>query len=108
MLPRCAHGLLWQSPTTSGSFTCGAQLFFQFLEDPTATPLDSCVDQIQPVDFTGDPGYSQYLLGTDDMWENGVTPPRPPGAPAVVPVEPPDLQRVRRELRRRLRGLTLR
>jgi hypothetical protein len=39
------------------------------------------------------------LLGTEDMWENPVTPfPAADGAP-VMPVKPPGLDRVRQELK---------
>jgi len=91
VFPRCAHGLLGQSPVqTPGAQQCGVQMLLDFVDDPLTAPDTACLDDILPLTFTGDPVYSQWLFGTDDMWENGtrrrapVTAKKPPGFDRAV------------------------
>ncbi|MBU1238122.1 alpha/beta hydrolase [Myxococcota bacterium] len=70
-IPGANHGALWASPVKSpGQPACGLQIFFHHLNNPDAAPDTSCFDDLRPVDFTGDPLYVSYLMGTGDMWEN--------------------------------------
>jgi pimeloyl-ACP methyl ester carboxylesterase len=95
--PRTPHGVVSQSHAdTLTGLTCGADIMFQFLDNPLAEPDASCIDGILPIDFAGNPDYSTFLFGTPDLWENGGK----ADATGGVPVEPPGLERARRALRR--------
>jgi hypothetical protein len=95
VFPRCAHGLIGQSPVqTPGQQHCGVQMLFDFVDDPRTPPDSACLSDIQPIDFTGDPAYSQWLFGTEDMWENGTR----RGIPTPAR-KPPGFDRAVRELR---------
>ncbi len=77
--PRCAHGLLNQSPvTTPDAPHCFLQMLLDFVDDPTVAPDAACLSDIEPIDFDGAHPHSQFLLGTDDLWENPASPPVPP------------------------------
>ena len=104
VFPRCAHCVICQSLVqTLGAQNCGVQMLFDFIDDPQAAPDTACLADILPIDFNGDPGYSQWLFGTDDMWENitrkriPATAKKPPGFDRAVRwlrgVPPPEFLR---------------
>jgi pimeloyl-ACP methyl ester carboxylesterase len=95
-----AHGVLFASHTNAsvqammqGSYDymfeiCGYRMFEGFVADPTA-PIDTtCLADLYPLEFSAQSPMNQYLssylLGTEDMYEGGVTrtarPDRPPFA----------------------------
>ncbi|MBN1772622.1 MAG: hypothetical protein JXB32_15235 [Deltaproteobacteria bacterium] len=97
--PCCSLGQsVADAPT---GLTCGADLFFQFIDNPLVEPDASCVDEMYPLDFAGNPDHSMTIFGTSDLWENGTK-----AEAGVVAVEPPGLDRARRMLR--LAGLGVR
>lgn len=94
--PRCPHGIVGQSyVTTPGAYTCGVQMMVDFIDNPLVAPDSTCLADILPIDFTGVPGWSQYLFGTEDMWENTIR--RKISTPAE---KPPGFDRAVRWLRR--------
>ena len=44
-----------------------------YMEDPFVEPDTSCLDDLMPVDFHGNPLLALLLFGTWDIWENGIT-----------------------------------
>jgi len=72
--PNTGHCVYGQTPTsTQVDDDCAWGLMDQFLTDPEA-PLDaSCIGDILPLTFQGNPQMNQALLGTPDAWENETT-----------------------------------
>jgi pimeloyl-ACP methyl ester carboxylesterase len=69
--PRCPHGVITHSPVqTPGRQPCGVQMLIDFIDNPASAPDSACLTDILPIDFSGVPEHSQYLFGTEDMWEN--------------------------------------
>jgi pimeloyl-ACP methyl ester carboxylesterase len=66
-IPRGSHGALGSVPKSDGT-SCGTEIFDSFLEDPEATPDTSCLDDLQPFTFDGNPELNQLLFGVDDAW----------------------------------------
>ena len=64
VIPGGMHG--WSSPVASGS--CALTMFYQFVLDPTAPPLD-CLGDVAPLDFSGTVELAQQVFGTGDVWE---------------------------------------
>jgi pimeloyl-ACP methyl ester carboxylesterase len=92
------HNVTSSTPLTSDwEDHCAQNLFLAFLKDPSGALDQSCVDQVLPIDFAGDPSVSEAVLGTSDFWENTVQ----SGAPS----EPSAAPKRRAELRRRLASL---
>jgi pimeloyl-ACP methyl ester carboxylesterase len=67
-LPGTPHGA-FTSPTSSG-VPCASTLFAGFLADPKNLPDTSCVDEMLPVSFEGEPELAAAAFGTLDLWEN--------------------------------------
>ncbi|MCY1060699.1 alpha/beta fold hydrolase [Nannocystis sp. SCPEA4] len=65
------HALVVRTPTMTAPHTpCALSMFAGFIADPLA-PIDtSCLDDIVPLDFHGDPAVVAGMLGTSDAWEN--------------------------------------
>ncbi|MBN1772620.1 MAG: alpha/beta fold hydrolase [Deltaproteobacteria bacterium] len=73
-LPRSPCRPLLQSVAdTPTGLPCGEDLFFQFIDNPLVEPDASCVDEMYPLDFAGNPDHSMTIFGTSDLWENGGT-----------------------------------
>ncbi len=68
-LPDVPHGVLNNSPMTTPNKQCGMELFLQFMADPRAELDLACIDQMLPLDLQGDPGLSQQLFGTADLYD---------------------------------------
>ncbi|NLH51175.1 MAG: lysophospholipase [Myxococcales bacterium] len=85
-VPYSPHGVITGSPTPTAiaayfendletflTSTCGAQMIFDFLADPTGPVDTECLAAIPPLEFSGDSLVNQYmslaLYGTTDMWE---------------------------------------
>jgi len=71
LFPDATHNVIAGTPVDGESMDCGYQLFLDFLRDPYEELDTSCMDQILPIDFNGDPEYTYYLLGTTDTWGDG-------------------------------------
>jgi pimeloyl-ACP methyl ester carboxylesterase len=70
-VPWSTHGVVeFSAVETAGAPTCGVQMLTSFVNDPKATPDTSCLDDLMPPDFSGDPALVQQLFGTTDAWEN--------------------------------------
>lgn len=71
IVPGSPHGVAFQSPVrTAGADTCGLQIIWSFLADPTGTPDTGCLAELAPVPFSFPAETNQLYLGTDDLWEN--------------------------------------
>ncbi len=72
-IPRAAHAVTLETPVAhDGDTPCGMSILVSFLANPKAPPDTGCIATIPPESFTGDPAINLYLLGTKDLWENGV------------------------------------
>jgi hypothetical protein len=78
---------------------CGRQLFIDFLKDPTADLDLSCVGQVLPNDFEGDPALADLVFGTEHLWED-----EPAGkGPSAQAAPPAEWLETLAELRARIR-----
>lgn len=67
-IPTATHTVIGSSITKAGR-SCGTTIMMSFLENPKG-PLDtSCLTDVAPVSFDGDPATTNMLFGTDDAWE---------------------------------------
>ena len=86
-VPDAPHALVIRTPTVAAPHTpCGLSMFAAFVEDPLAPVDTSCLADIVPLDFHGDPTTAAALLGTADAWENGA-PLTSPGPGVVVGID---------------------
>ncbi|UQA60733.1 alpha/beta fold hydrolase [Polyangium aurulentum] len=70
-VPDAPHGIILRTPTMTPPHTpCGMSMLQKFVEDPLAPVDTSCVADVVPLDFHGDPAMAEVLLGTKDLWEN--------------------------------------
>src|SRR5690606_25246901 len=71
-VPLAGHGVFFSSAPLADdpSLTCGMGLARSFFADPAATLDTSCTEEVPSLRFTGSSRMSQWLLGTDDLWEN--------------------------------------
>jgi len=84
VLPRAAHGVIHQSPTSEGNAepSCGMMLWHQFLEAPTA-PLDAaCRANILAHDFAGSPDLAKRFFGRPTLWGPASAADPAPGVPS--------------------------
>jgi hypothetical protein len=51
---------------------CGIQIVLNFIEDPLEEPDTSCLHDLVPIDFRGNPLLALVLFGTWNLWENGI------------------------------------
>lgn len=71
-VPRAAHAVTVRTPVADpDDIQCGMQLLLSFLADPTTEPDRSCLADIPPERFVGDPELNRLVFGTPDLWENG-------------------------------------
>jgi len=89
LLPRAAHGTLYQSPvsTKSSDDACGMIVWKQFLGAPTRTLDTSCAARILPHDFSDNQPPAQSFFGVASLWgapARGVAPASVPVAPAHI------------------------
>lgn len=100
VLPRAAHGVIHQSPTSEGTSepSCGMMLWHQFLESPSV-PLDSaCRANILHHDFAGSPALAEQFFGRPTLWGPGSEPASLP-APATAAVPGAGSARLSAELK---------
>lgn len=91
VLPRAAHGVIHQSPTSEGSAkpSCGMMLWHQFLESPTAQLDSACRADILPHDFAGSPDLAAQYFGRPSLWGPAAAAAEPQPAPSsAVPGSP--------------------
>lgn len=67
-VPDATHALMGNSPTKSGP-SCGTQLVLSFLSSPGGALDTSCVADLKPLDFEGDPKVIEDLFGTTSAWD---------------------------------------
>ncbi|MBX3261098.1 MAG: alpha/beta fold hydrolase [Labilithrix sp.] len=67
-IPSATHTVIASSATTANR-SCGTMIMMSFLEDPRGTPDTSCLADVVPLSFDGDPATTSALFGTDDAWE---------------------------------------
>jgi len=74
-IPNAVHGVcLTGGSPIKNIFApdCGMQIMLNYIEDPLEEPDTSCLDDLMPVDFHGNPLLALLLFGTWDLWENGI------------------------------------
>jgi hypothetical protein len=47
---------------------CGMQIVLDYMEDPLEEPNTSCLDDLVPIDFRGNPLMALQVFGTWDIW----------------------------------------
>jgi len=67
-VPSATHTVI-ASSATKANRSCGTMIMMSFLEDPQGTPDTSCLSDVVPVSFDGDPETTKALFGTNDPWE---------------------------------------
>lgn len=67
--PEGSHVLVGSTPGKGGD--CATKLVASFLDDPGAEPDGSCVDTVDPIDFTGQPFTSTLLMGGCSRYGKG-------------------------------------
>lgn len=80
--PLGTHILLGSTPGRGGD--CATQLVAAFLEDPSIAPDASCVDTLDPIDFTGQPLTSKLLFTDCSRYGDGCAGRGSGGAMAAV------------------------
>ena len=69
--PTASHLTPLWTPDSSGG-NCAGQVMASFLDDPSAPPDESCVEDLVPVDFEGVSSgvveASQVLFGRPELW----------------------------------------
>jgi pimeloyl-ACP methyl ester carboxylesterase len=85
--PTAGHNVSSGTPVSEDpdAVHCGRRLFVDFIKDPTAALDLSCVDQVLPNDFEGDPALADLVFGTNHLWEDASG--KGPAAPAPPPAE---------------------
>jgi len=72
-IPNANHGAMFSSPVKNiFAPDCGIQIVLNFIEDPLEEPDTSCLDDLVPIDFRGNPLLALVLFGTWNLWENGI------------------------------------
>jgi len=100
--PGAPHGVIFTTPVTDSTQPpCGLQAMLAFLANPTAPPALACQRDIQPLAFAWDSYLLEALFGTDDAWENPITPAGPSPDEAAAAPEHPDWDAVIAQARRR-------
>jgi pimeloyl-ACP methyl ester carboxylesterase len=69
-IPDGGHGLSKTAVKTEGEAPCGFQLLVDFIHNPLSEPDKKCVEDVIPLDFSRSDFYTEYYLGTGDMWED--------------------------------------
>jgi pimeloyl-ACP methyl ester carboxylesterase len=65
------HGVEGQSPTdVPWTHDCGFQIVDQFFNDPEASLDTSCLANVLPLNFSGEPTVNNSFWGTTDVWED--------------------------------------
>ncbi len=103
LLPRAAHGTLYQSPMKGSRDACGMVLWKQFLGDPKRALDTSCTGKILDIDFSESNPLAKYYLGTSSLWGIPIRGGAHPGEASAALVAP---AAVRAELERAMRVTT--
>ena len=70
-VPYANHGVVSSSPVkTLFAHDCGMQIMLDYMKDPTIEPDTSCLADLKPVDFHGNPLIALYVMGTLNIWGN--------------------------------------
>ena len=70
-VPYANHGVVSSSPVkTLFANDCGMQIMMDYIKDPLIEPDTSCLDDLKPVDFHGNPLIALYVMGTLNIWDN--------------------------------------
>jgi len=73
VVPNANHVVIMNSPVKNiFAPHCGMQIVLDYMENPLAEPDTSCIDELVPIDFRGNPLMSLLVFGTLDLWENGI------------------------------------
>ena len=76
-VPNAKHGVVFYnklSAPVKNIFApgCGMQIMLDYMEDPLEEPDTSCLADLKPIDFQGNPLMALLLFGTWNLWENNV------------------------------------
>jgi len=70
LIPYAGHETLGASPIADSDEDCAATLAIQFFQNPQQELDRSCLDNLQALDFEGDPQSAVTAFNTLDYWEN--------------------------------------
>jgi pimeloyl-ACP methyl ester carboxylesterase len=103
-VPNAKHIVTFNSPVKSiFALDCGMQIMLDFMEDPLEKPDTSCLDNLVPIDFHGNPLMALVLFGTWDLWENGINTSLSDDQISQMKKEADNILRDLRQLRSRMR-----
>jgi pimeloyl-ACP methyl ester carboxylesterase len=74
-VPNAIHKVCWKQASPVKSIfapDCGMQIMLDYIKDPLSEPDTSCLDDLVPINFRGNPLLALLLFGTLDIWENGI------------------------------------
>ncbi len=72
-IPNTGHVVMFGSPVKNlFAPHCGMQIALDYMKDPLSKPDTSCLADLKPIDFRGNPLMALVLFGTWDIWENGI------------------------------------
>ena len=67
--PNVCHVVTESSPVTNiFAPHCGMQIMLDYMEDPLTHPDTSCIDDLAPINFRGNPWMALQVFGTLDIW----------------------------------------
>jgi pimeloyl-ACP methyl ester carboxylesterase len=67
--PNVTHVVIMSSPVKNiFAPHCGMQIVLDYMEDPLEEPNTSCLDDLVPIDFRGNPLMALQVFGTWDIW----------------------------------------
>lgn len=69
--PNSTHNVLISTPMKGSNENCGMKILLQFLPAPDKAIDESCVDEVQPINFTISDDLSTQLFGTTNLWGDG-------------------------------------
>jgi hypothetical protein len=68
-VPNASHGVLLYSPVKNiFAPQCGMQIVLDYMEDPLKYPDTSCLANLKPIDFRGNPLMALQQFGSWNIW----------------------------------------
>ncbi len=72
-VPNAVHGVMFGSPVKNiFAPHCGLQIVMDYMKDPLEAPDTSCLVNLKPIDFRGNPLMALMVFGTWNLWENRI------------------------------------
>jgi len=67
LFPEGAHGMVTKTPDANGR-DCGKYIYVQFVDQPLKAPDQTCIGDILPINWNGNPADAVRIFGTEDIW----------------------------------------